>query len=42
MAAAEKFKAPENPAGASDIPSTISQPIQEESEDDEEVGPLVF
>ena len=33
MAAAEKFKAQENPAGiGGDLPSTISQPIQEESE----------
>ena len=33
MAAAEKFKTPENPAGiGGDLPSTISQPIQEESE----------
>ena len=33
MAAAEKFKTPENPAGiGGDLPSTISQPIQEESD----------
>jgi len=33
MAAAEKFKAQENPAGiGGDLPRTISQPIQEESE----------
>ncbi|XP_071103918.1 nascent polypeptide-associated complex subunit alpha-like [Haliotis cracherodii] len=39
MAAAEKFKAPENPAGAGEggVQSTISQPIQEESEEEEEV-----
>ena len=38
MAAAEKFKTPENPAGiGGDLPSTISQPIQEESEEEGEV-----
>ena len=39
MAAAEKFKAQENPAGiGGDLPSTISQPIQEESEEEGEVS----
>ena len=39
MAAAEKFKAPTNPAGlGEDLPSTISQPtIQEESEEEGEI-----
>lgn len=38
MAAAEKFKTPTNPAGlGEDMPSTISQPIQEESEEEGEV-----
>lgn len=43
MAAAEKFKAPENPAGAGEggVQSTISQPIQEESEEEEDVSLLV-
>ena len=39
MAAAEKFKTQENPAGiGGDLPSTISQPIQEESEEEGEVS----
>lgn len=39
MAAAEKFKAPENPATCSDgAPNPLSQPILEESEEEEEVS----
>ena len=39
MAAAEKFKTQENPTGiGGDLPSTISQPIQEESEEEGEVS----
>ena len=39
MAAAEKFKTQENPAGiGGDLPSTISQPLQEESEEEGEVS----
>merc|ERR1712168_444864 len=38
MAAAEKFKAPENPASCSDgAPNPLSQPILEESEEEEEI-----
>lgn len=38
MAAAEKFKTPENPAGlGGEVSSTVSQPIPEESEDEGEV-----
>merc|ERR1711942_134389 len=38
MAAAEKFKAPENPATCSDgAPNPLSQPILEESEEEEEI-----
>merc|ERR1712172_160628 len=38
MAAAEKFKAPENPAGlGGDVPGTVPHPIQEESEEEAEV-----
>ena len=37
MAAAEKFR-DKPPAGPGDIPSTVAQPIQEESEEEEEVG----
>ena len=36
MAAAEKFR-DKPPAGPGDIPSTVTQPIQEESEEEEEV-----
>jgi nascent polypeptide-associated complex subunit alpha len=36
MAAAETFKRQENPAGL-DVPSSVSAPIQEESEEEEEV-----
>ena len=37
MVAAENFKRPEN-AGVSDLPgSSVSQPIQEESEEEDEV-----
>ena len=38
MQAAENFKRQENPAGFGEVPSTLQQPIQEESEDEEEVG----
>ena len=38
MQAAENFKRQENPAGFGEVPSTVSQPIQEESEEEEEVG----
>lgn len=37
MAAAENFKRPEATTGMGDLPNTISQPIQEESEDEDEV-----
>lgn len=37
MQAAENFKRQENPAGFGEVPSTVSQPIAEESEDEEEV-----
>lgn len=38
MAAAEKFKAPENPANLGEgLASTVAQPIQEESEEEDEV-----
>ena len=37
MQAAENFKRQENPAGFGEVPSTVSQPIQEESEEEEEV-----
>merc|ERR1712002_76350 len=38
MAAAEKFKAPENPASCSDgAPNPLSQPILEESDEEDEV-----
>ncbi|KAL5009540.1 hypothetical protein ScPMuIL_011845 [Solemya velum] len=38
MAAAEQFKAPEKPLGVGEgIPTSVSQPIQEESEEEEEV-----
>lgn len=37
MAAAEKFR-DKPPAGPGDMPSTVTQPIQEESEEEEEVG----
>lgn len=36
MAAAEKFR-DKPPAGPGDLPSTVSQPIPEESEEEEEV-----
>ena len=36
MAAAEKFR-DKPPAGPGDLPSTVAQPIQEESEEEEEV-----
>jgi len=38
MAAAENFKRPEATTGMGDLPNTVSQPIQEESEEEEEVG----
>merc|ERR1712179_166129 len=37
MLAAENFKRPENPSGLGDLPSTVSAPIAEESEDEDEV-----
>lgn len=37
MAAAKDFQRQEHPAGLGDLPSTVSQPIQEESEEEEEV-----
>merc|ERR1712226_1453361 len=38
MAAAENFKRQDNPAGFGDMPSTVAQqPIQEESEEEEEI-----
>ena len=43
MAAAEKFKTPENPAGlGGEVSSTVSQPIPEESEDEGEVKSSSF
>ena len=43
MAAAEKFKTPENPAGlGGEVSSTVSQPIPEESEDEGEVKSSLF
>lgn len=41
MAAMEKFKNQENPAGV-EVPSTKSQPIMEESEEEEEVSYLII
>ena len=41
MAAAETFKRQENPAGL-DVPSSVSAPIQEESEEEEEVRSVDF
>ena len=38
MQAAENFKRAENPAGLGDLPSTRTETIQEESEEEEEVG----
>lgn len=38
MAAAENFKRPETTAGVGDLPNTVPQPIQEESEEEDEVG----
>ncbi|XP_045208010.1 nascent polypeptide-associated complex subunit alpha-like [Mercenaria mercenaria] len=37
MAAAKDFQRQEHPAGLGDLPSTVSQPIQEESEEEDEV-----
>ncbi|KAH3705238.1 hypothetical protein DPMN_080305, partial [Dreissena polymorpha] len=37
MLAAENFKRPETTTGHGDLPSTVTQPIQEESEDEDEV-----
>lgn len=38
MAAAENFKRPETTSGVGDLPNTVQQPIQEESEEEDEVG----
>lgn len=35
MAAAEKFKAPEASTTVGEVPSTVAQPIQEESDEEE-------
>ncbi|WAR05765.1 NACP4-like protein [Mya arenaria] len=37
MVAAENFKRPENTGGLGDLPSTVSAPIQEESEEEDEI-----
>jgi hypothetical protein len=37
MAAAKDFQRQDHPAGLGDLPSTVSQPIQEESEEEDEV-----
>ena len=43
LAAAEKFKAPEaSTAGGEGLASTLSQPIAEESEEEEDVSPILL